>query len=182
MPTGTPSKVRVGPGWVHIAPEGTPEPTGVADTLDVAWTNLGYTEGGTTFTFDQTFEDVTVDQENDPVATLQTARAITIDVQAAEVTAENFETAFNGGTIEVNGAVTTFEPPDTGVYTHVMLLWEAMDGLERWLFRKCLQVGSVAVARQKAPNKATIPLSFRGLKPDGAAAFKAFFDTDFESS
>lgn len=182
MPTGTPTQVRVGPGWLYIGAIGTPEPDDVLTELDEGWVNLGYTDGGTTFTFDQTFEDITVDQENDPVAVLQTQRSIGIAVQAAEITASNLEKAFNGGTITgPDGGVTTFEPPDTGDYTHVMLLWVAMDELERWLFRKCLQVGSVAVNRQKAPDKTVIPLDFRAIKPDGAAAFKAIFDSDFAS-
>lgn len=180
---GDPTAVRVGPGWVWLAPIGSAEPDDLVtdlDTVDADWTNLGYTEGGTSFVFDQTFEDITVDQEYDPIATLQTARQITINVAAAELTAANLETAFNGGTIDTpGGGLTTFEPPDAGDYTHVMLAWESIDRLERWVFRKVLQVGSVEIARRKAPEKSTVPLSFRALKPADESAFLAIFDTDF---
>lgn len=179
--SGDPTKVRVGPGWIYIAPLDSTEPTDVISPLDGAWTNLGYTDGGTTFTFGSTFEDIEVDQEYDPIAVLQTKRTIAIDVEAAEMTADNLEVAFNGGdVVGPAGGVTTFEPPETGVFTYVMLLWEHIDGLERWLFRKCLQTGSVAIARKKAPDKATVPLSFRAVKPADAPAFQAFFDSDYE--
>lgn len=185
MPTGNPEMVRVGPGWLFIAPLGASEPTNLAtawETVDSDWANLGYTEGGTTFVFDQTFEDITVDQEYDPIAVLQTARSISVNVQAAELTAENLEVAFNGGTVAgPTGGLITFEPPDAGDFSHVMVGWEALDGLERWIFRKCLQVGSVEVGRRKAPDKSVIPLSFRAVKPTGAAAFKAIFDADYVS-
>lgn len=184
--SGNPEQVRVGPGWLYIAPLGSDEPDELItpwETVDPAWTNLGYTEGGTSFVFDQTFEDVTVDQEYDPVATLQTARQATINVQAAELTAANLEVAFNGGTVATpGGGLTTFEPPEAGDYTHVMLGWEATDALERWVFRKCLQVGNVEIPRRKAPDKAVVPLSFRALKPTGSAVFIAIFDTDYVAS
>lgn len=182
---GNPEQVRVGPGWLYIAPLGSTEPTNLTtawETVDTDWVNLGYTDGGTTFVFDQTFEDVTVDQEYDPVATLQTARQVTLNVQAAELTAENLQTAFNGGTIVgPTGGLITFEPPDAGDFDHVMVGWEATDALERWVFRKCLQVGNVEIARRKAPDKAAVPLSFRALKPASAAAFLAILDADYAS-
>jgi hypothetical protein len=183
MPTGNPEQVRVGPGWLYIAPLDTTEPTDLStawETVDADWTNLGYTDGGTSFVFDQTFEDINVDQEYDPIAVLQTARSISVNVMAAELTAANLEIAFNGGVIDTpGGGVTTFEPPDAGDFTHVMVGWEATDALERWVFRKCLQVGSVEIARRKAPDKSVVPLSFRAIKPEGSAAFIAIIDTDF---
>lgn len=181
MPTGDPVQVRVGPGWLYIAALESTEPTDLASAWDAAWVQIGYTDDGSSFVFDQTFEDVTVAEEYDPVATLQTARQITINFSAAELTAENLQTAFNGGTIASGGGLVTFEPPDAGDYTHVMLGWEATDGLERWIFRKCLQVGSVEIPRRKAPQKAIIPMSFRGLKPTGEAAFKYIGDDTFSS-
>lgn len=180
---GDPTKVRVGPGWLYIAPLDSTEPddlTTAWETVDAGWVNLGYTDGGAEFVFDQTFEDINVDQENDPIAVLQTARSITINVSAAELTAANLDIAFNGGTVaNPGGGLTTFEPPDTGDYTHVMLGFEPLDALERWVFRKCLQVGSVSIARRKAPDKALIPMSFRALKPADATAFIAILDSDY---
>lgn len=175
-PVGNPLAIRVGPGRLLIAAIGSTEPTDLATAWAGAWVELGYTDAGSTFTFEGTFEDVPVAEEFVPILVLETARNINITVAAAENTARNLQIAFNGGTIDTapTGFV-TFEPPDAGQYTPVMVGWEADDGLERYLFRKCINTGSVAQARQKAPNKSTIPLTFRGLIPDsGAKPFKAF--------
>lgn len=184
---GDPTKVRTGPGWFHIAPLGSTEPddlsTGTPEdwsSIDSDWVNLGYTDGGAEFIFNQTFEDIAVDQELDPIAVLQTARSIAVNVSVAELTAANLETAFNGGDVATpGGGITTFEPPEAGDFTHVMLGFEPLDALERWVFRKCLQVGSVSLARRKAPDKSLIPLSFRALKPADDPAFIAILDTDY---
>lgn len=184
---GNPEQVRIDPGWLYVAPLGATEPTNLItawETVDADWVNLGYTDGGTAMAFNQTFEDITVDQELDPILVMQTARQINITVNAAELTAANLETAFNGGTIDTpGGGLTTFEPPDAGDFTYVMLGWAALDGLERWVFRKVLQVGNVEIARRKAPDKSMIPLSWRAVKPDSSTKpFIAILDTDYVAS
>lgn len=168
---GDPVAVRVGPGILKIAPLESNEPTDLSAAWDGAWVDLGYTEEGTSFVFDQTFEDVTVAEELEPIRILQTARNITLNFALAELTAANLQRAFNGGDVTTNGGVITFEPPDAGDYTEVMIGWEADDGLERWVFRQAIQVGNVEIARRKAPDKATVPMSFRCVKPANAAAF-----------
>jgi hypothetical protein len=179
---GTATNVRVGPGWLYIAPLGTAAPTDLTAAWDAAWVPLGYTHEGSTVGFDQTFEDVTVEEEYDPVDTLQTARSITVNVAAAEMTARNLQLAFNGGTIDTATGTVTFEPPPAGQVTRVMVGWEADDGKERWVFYRCTQTGSVEVSRRKAPNKATIPLAFRATVPDEGAPFTAILADDFSAA
>jgi hypothetical protein len=179
--TGDSAQVRVGPGWLLVAPLSSTEPTDLTTAWNAAWVQVGYTDDGSSFVFDQTFEDVTVAEEYDPIDTLQTARSITINFAAAEITAENLHRAFNGGTIDTSGGQVTFEPPDAGDFTPIMLGWEAGDGLERWVFRRCVQVGSVEIARRKAPQKATIPMSFKATKPTGASSFLYIGDDSFGS-
>lgn len=169
--TGDPTAVRVGPGKLYIAPIGSSEPTDLETPWDEAWVPLGYTDEGSSITFDNTFEDVMVAEELEAILTLQTARQINVTFALAEITAANMQRAFNGGTIQTSDGVITYEPPDAGDYTPVMLGWEADDGLERLVFRRCVQVGSVEIARRKAPDKATIPVEFRANKPDGAKSF-----------
>ncbi len=68
-------------------------------------------------------------------------------------------------------AVARYEPPDIGTATRIAVGWEAQDHQERWVFRRCLQTGAVEITHNKAPNKATIPMSFQletvvgGVKP-----------------
>jgi hypothetical protein len=176
--TGNPAAVRVGPGKLLIAPLETAEPADLATAWDSDWVEVGYTDEGSTFVFDQTFEDVNVAEEYDPVHVLQTARQITLNFAAAELTATNLQRAFNGGTITTASGLVTFEPPDAGDFTPVMIGWEADDNYERWVFRRCLQVGSVEIARRKAPDKATVPMSFRATKPSAEDATFIFIADD----
>jgi hypothetical protein len=180
---GNPLAVRVGPGKLYIAPLNSTEPDDLASAWDSAFVPLGYTSEGSNFVFDQTFEDVVVAEELDPVQILQTKRNATVNFALAEITAANLQRAFNGGTIDDDaGGLITFEPPTAGDFSYVMIGWEADDNLERWIFRKALQVGSVDMPRKKAPDKAVIPVSFRCTKPDGQTAFKAIFDENFTDS
>lgn len=177
---GTPTNVRVGPGELYIAPLGSTEPTNLATAWAGAWVKVGYTEEGSTVGFDQTFEDIVVEEEYDALDTLQTARAITIAFNAAEMTATNLQRAFNGGTITTAGGLVTFEPPVAGTITRVMLGWESDDAQERWIFRNCVQTGSPDIARQKAPNYATINMEFRSnIAVDGGRPFKVIMSESF---
>lgn len=182
MPRGTPSNVRVGPGILYIAPIGSTEPTDLDTPWDNDFTQIGYTNEGSNFVFDQTFEDVVVAEELDPILVLQTARNISINFQSAELTAVNMQRALNGGSIQTAAGVVTFTPPGVGEVTYVMLGWEAEDGLERWVFRKCIQAGSVDIPRRRAPDKAVLPMSFRALKPDSATSFVFLHDSDFDAA
>lgn len=176
---GNPLAVRVGPGHLKIAPIGSTEPTDLATPWAGAWTDLGYTNEGSEFVFDQTFEDVEVAEELEPVEVIQTARQTTVNFALAELTAANMQRALNGGEINTAGGIVTFEPPSVGSFDDVMLGWEADDGLERWVFRRCRNVGSVNLPRRKGADKATLPMSFRALKPPAAPAFIFIHDQDF---
>lgn len=174
-----PLNVRVGPGKLYIAPIGSTEPTDLATAWDAAWVELGYTDEGSTFAFENTFEDVMVAEELEPIEIQQTARNISATFAAAELTADNLQTALNGGTITTVTGTVTFEPPSAGDFDYVMVGWESDDALERWIFRKGIQTGNVEIARRRAPNKATIPMSFRFVKPSGSAAFAFIHDDDY---
>lgn len=168
MPQGNPRNVRVGPGWLYFAPLDTPEPTDLDtpwETVDPSWVQVGYTDTGSSFVFNTTAEDVMVAEELDPIETLETSRVIDITFAAAELTAQNMQLAFNGGEVETGTGIVVFEPPPTGDSTPIMIGWESDDGLERWVYRRCRQVGSVTINRQRVPNKATLPLTFRATKP-----------------
>lgn len=177
-----PLAVRVGPGILKIAPIGTTEPTDLETPWNGSWTDLGYTSEGSEFVFDQTFEDVEVAEELEPVEVIQTARQTTVNFALAELTAANMQRALNGGEIQTAGGVVTFEPPSVGSFDDVMLGWEADDGLERWVFRRCRNVGSVNLPRRKGAEKAILPMSFRALKPPSEPAFVFIHDADFVSN
>jgi hypothetical protein len=53
-----------------------------------------------------------------------------------------------------------------------MLLFDSDSGA-RWLFRKCLQAGTLEVGNKKAPQKRLLPVTFRLEKPTGQQPFIA---------
>lgn len=80
-------------------------------------------------------------------------------------------------TVAEQSGIVIFEPPDAGDEQRVALGWEADDGSERWVWRKCVQTGNVEVARRKAPAKATIPCEFAlEIVAGGVKPFIAIFD------
>ena len=174
---GNPNAVRVGPGKLYIAPIGSTEPDDLATAWDAAWTELGYTDEGSSVGGEQSFENVMVAEELEPITLLPTTRSLTVSFALAELTAANLAVAFNGGTVDTpSGGLVTFEPGDAGTVTPVMIGWESDDALERWIFRRCIQVGSLDIARKRAPDKAVIACEFRCTKPAGAQSFKVIQD------
>jgi hypothetical protein len=176
---GDVTNLRFGPGLVYYAPLGTAEPVTLTGALDVAYLPLGYTETGSEHDITNTFDEVEVAEELVPVAMVKTKQIITIKVIAMEVTARNLQLALNGGTVAApTGGYVTFDPPAPSTTdTHVMVVWQADDNKERWLFRECLQVGSIVIPRHKGKDVAKVPIEFRALVPaTGLKAFKPWFD------
>lgn len=172
---GNPTKVRVGPGHLLIGPVGATEPDNLTTPWSSDWVRIGYTDEGHAFSMKPKFEGVEVAEEIDPILFRATSREMKVEFDMAEMTATNLSRAFNGGTVKTSEGIVVFEPPEPGEEVRVALGWEADDGLERWIFRKCLQTGEVEVARRKAPDKATIPTSFMLEKVAGKKPFKAIF-------
>lgn len=179
MARGNPGALALGPGSLYIAVLGTPEVvnndlTTAWATVSANWIALGYTAEGSTFNYSVDTENVEVAEELDPVAVALTSREMNVDFALAQITAKNLKTALNGGTITAGSGAVTFEPPALGEEVRTMLGWESEDHTERWIYRKCLQVGGMEISRAKGAAKATIGCSFKLEKPtDGSAPFKA---------
>lgn len=178
---GNPDKVKVGAGLLYIGPVGVTEPNDLTTpwgTVDSDWLAIGYTEEGHEFTREPSFEPIEVAEELDPIRYEQNSNTSTLSFSAAEMTIENLARAYNGGTITtISGTVKRFDPPALGVVTRCAIGWESNDGEERWVFRKCLQTGSSAIARRKSPDKALIPMTFQLEKVEGMEAFTAILET-----
>ncbi len=162
---GNPNKVKVGAGLLYLGPVGVTEPINLTtpwETVDARWVALGYTAEGHEFSSEPSFEPIEVAEELEPVRYEQNANSTMLSFAAAEMTIDNMVRAFNGGTITtISGTVKRYDPPELGDVTRMAIGWESNDGEERWVFRKCLQTGNVAIARRKSPDKATIPMEFR---------------------
>lgn len=172
---GTPDNVTLGPGWLYGAPLGTAEPTVPADfeaSPPSAWRALGYTEEGSAFTYTVNAEGIPVAEELEPIKYATVSRELAVGFQMAEGTRQNFALALNIGANEANDS-TALEPPALGEEVSIMLLWLSADEYDPrlWLFRKVKQGGAVEVARRKAPQKTTFPVTFNVEKPTGAEPF-----------
>jgi hypothetical protein len=174
---GSSANIALGAGRLYVAAVGTTEPTDCSTAMPSAWRAVGYTEDGTTFSVDLSNEAIEVAEEYDPVRYVLASRATKLAVQMAEMTRRNLALSMGGGAAAANDA-TAFEPPDPGAEVAVMIVWDSLDTPSasniRWLFRQCKVNGSVETQRNKAPNKALLPVEFNLEKPAGLAPFKVF--------
>jgi hypothetical protein len=174
--------VRFGkPGKLWAAPLGTtPEPPDEKTPWGAGWICLGYTSEGSTISYEITLDNVDVAEELDVFARVTTARNATVEVALAEMTKRNLNVVFNGGVIAGLGTASwKVEPPDLGNEARIMLGWDAYADAAtndlRFLFRQCLQGGSVAINNRKGVEKATLPATFQLEKPsDGSKLFTIF--------
>jgi hypothetical protein len=177
--------VNIGPGLLWVAAVGATEPDGVhggPDALQPAtapgtdfdesqWVPLGFTSEGSTFSYAIDSTGIEVAESLLPIRTMTTSVTITMAFALAEITAYNIQVALNGGaTIPIPGQgndYIEFVPPRAGQEVRVALGWDRDDGLERMILRQCIQTGSVDIARQKAPDYATLPVTFTVELPPG---------------
>jgi hypothetical protein len=193
------SRVVVGAGTLYAAPLGTTEPVGVTGAWPAGWVSLGYTDTGSDFDFSPKVSPVEVEEEYWPIRQAITAYEGSITFALAEHTAQNLLLAVNGGigSSTVTEATGTnpdgsvwVEAPIAGAEPRVMIGWDSLPegAIEpvvgntgfampfgRWVFRQCLQTGSMKVMRRKGNNKATYATVFSLEKPPGVQPFRANF-------
>lgn len=176
---GTPGNVHLGAGRFWVAPVGTTEPTDASSALPSAWRPIGYTEDGTTVTIEITTEEIEVAEEYDPIDEVNTKRTTMLKIQMAEATRRNLALIVSGVADAANDA-TAYEFPDPGDEVKFMGVWDSEetaagnDENKRWLFRECKPTGSIETQRNKAPNKALLPIEIKCVKPVGASPVKVF--------
>lgn len=180
--------VRFGkPGKLWVNKTTAVEPTSATEAWPTGWVPLGYTHDGSSFNYDITTENVEVAEELDILARVTTGRNAHVEVHLAEMTYKNLTIAFNGGILtdaDQDGSAWSFEPPDLGTETRIMIGWDAWGGPItpgtgsppgpgtypkndlRWIFRQCLQGGSVVVENRKGNTKSTIAVNFQLEKPE----------------
>ncbi len=170
MTTFNAAAVRFGkPGVLYIAPLGTTEPTTAVAAWPTGWVPLGYTDEGSSFNYEISTDNVEVAEELDVLARVTTGRDASVEFALAEITKKNLSIAFNGGLVVGDGLAWTFEPPDLGSETRVMLGWDANPTVAsndlRFIFRQCLQGGSIGLENRKGATKSTISQNFQLEKP-----------------
>lgn len=167
---GTPGNVVLGPGRLYYAPLGTTEPTSCSAALPSAWRVVGYTDAGSTVETELTSEAVEVAEELDPIRFVQTRRATRITFAMAEATVSRLALAYGSGAGRADDAA-GYEFPIPDNIVSVMFVWDKLDVPSasncRWIFRQNSPSGTIAAARQKAPQKSTLPVTFNCELPTG---------------
>lgn len=164
--------IQIGAGSLFVAPIGTTEPTTATATLPSAWRQVGYTEEGSTFSYNVSTEGIFVAEALDPLRIDSTKREGKVSFSMAEMTRSNLALALNAGAAAVQDG-SSLEPPALGAEVRVMIALNTQGGA-RWLFRRCFQGGEIAVDRKKSPDKALLPVEFQLELPTGAQPFIVF--------
>lgn len=176
---GNPNNISLGAGRLWVAAIGTAEPTSGSALLPSAdWRAVGYTEDGTTVTFTLNNEEIEVAEEFDPVLYVNNKRTTMLKVQLAEATRRNLSLVLGG--LATAGTLGAYEPPNPGDEVAFMAVWDSEDSAQgnadniRWLFRSCKSGGTIETQRNKAPNKALLPIEVNVQKPVDLAPFKVW--------
>jgi len=177
---GTTTNVKLGPGRVWIAPIGTAAPTSASSAPDPAFWALGYTEEGTTISIEYTAEAIEVAEELDPIDYVNTARAVTLSLSAAEVTRKRMAVAVSLGAEYADNAAVLDLPDADQPQVGVAVIWDSAETAAgndqniRWYIPKLLPAGTLEIARQKAPNKALLPMELNAVKLTGSPLLRVF--------
>ena len=157
------------PGKLYVAPLLTTPPATVTADWPAGWIPLGYTDEGSSFNYEISSDNVEVAEELDVVARVTTGRDASVEFALAEITYRNLNLAFNGGVVLGDATAWEFEPPDLGTEARVMLGWDASPDPStndlRFIFRQCLQGGSIGLENRKGATKSTISANFMLEKP-----------------
>jgi hypothetical protein len=174
MPTTLQPLLMLDPGFLWHAPAGTAFPTlgGTAsgsiftDAPSVTFYEIGATEAGYQFQYNQTIEAINVAEFADPVKWRTTGRQGSMAFNLADFTLKNLQRAMNGGTASTasgSGAtlISKWVPPVIGTETRAALLWQSLDATMRIFMYQTVQVNKIQASFKKAPDIATLPCEFR---------------------
>lgn len=188
------TEVILGTGNLFVASEsdinaGTATfPTNPATTPSASyWDNVGFSEGGFSLEYDKTFEDVMVAEEVDPIKTIKTAQEVRITGELAQASLRSLKFAMAGGTTTADSpssGYTTLVPPTTDSFEEKSLLLrvnapghdEAGTAKVRDIqVPRAVNVGAFSMTHAKAPQKVTITIEYKVLKPNSDAPFTNIF-------
>tara|TARA_Y100000114_G_C11760922_1_gene329677 strand:- start:2002 stop:2601 length:600 start_codon:yes stop_codon:yes gene_type:complete len=151
------------------------------------WDNIGYSEGGFSLEYDKTFEDVMVAEEIDPIKTIKTAQEVRITGELAQASLRNLKFAMAGGTTTADtpsSGYTELVPPSTDSFEEKSLLLrvnapgtdEAGTAKVRDIqVPRAVNIGAFSMVHAKAPQKVTITIEYKVLKPNTGAPYTAIF-------
>lgn len=182
--TGTISEVLIGTGVLYYKDRTTTSLAFPGDNsgawaspggMSPAWDEVGYSEDGWTLEVDKTFEDVMVAEEVDPIKTLKSAQEVRLTGELSQAAQNKLQIAMGGGTITQDdtgnfaSGYDTYLPPLSDTFTEYALVLhtDGPAGADRQFhIPRAVNVGSFAMAHQKAPAKVSLATEFKVLVPD----------------
>ena len=149
-------------------------PTAVSDVINLStfdaqsgWVDVGATKTGITITRNNTEETFDVDQILGDIDSRPVSYEQTVATALAEVTLENLQLAWEGGTISTSGGFRTMGVGEPAVYTRKMLaiIFQKANGkLRMHAFRKAQRSAQEsAIPYNKTGEQQSIPVTFRAL-------------------
>jgi hypothetical protein len=160
--------VGLGGDWAQTAPAGNP-----------LWVPLGASESGATMRFSRSTNDITIEEQLNPVDIATTGVDPRIEVTLAEDTIETMKLAYGGGTI------TTVAPTSTDPgykelqiaedIEHLTLGLEGMNTKTQWrrvLWLDVLSVADVETSYRRAETQRLYAVSFRLVSPINTAIIR----------
>lgn len=179
--TGNPLNVDVGPGKLWAGSIDATEPTSAEGPItesqdggaDGEFVPIGFTDEGSSFTYEVSSEGITVAEVLAEIASKRTGTVSQVSFAMAEMTARNLNLALNGGIV----APSSVEPVDVEDEKRIKLVWQADNGA-LWVFRRCYNIGTIEIANRKAPQKRLIAVQFKVELPAVGKEWVAFPNAD----
>jgi len=149
-------------------------PTGIGDVINLSsfdaqtgWVDVGATKTGITITHNNTEETFDVDQILGDIDSRPVSYEQTVATALAEVTLENFQVAWEGGTISTSGGFRSMGVGEPAVYTRrrLAIIFQKANGkLRMHAFRKVQKAAQEsAIPYNKTGEQQSIPVTFRAL-------------------
>lgn len=167
----TPGNLAMGPGTLYT---GVFSATAEFEPLDIevnntpatsAWTDVGGTLGGMTFTRAQTFKELEVDQLTETPERRTTKNEVMFKTQLAEVTFDNLVISLNGGTVTNGSGFDSYDPDDVtsgDSPTYKAIIFDGFGGggfRRRVFIRKVLSTENVDASASKE-DQTVFPVTF----------------------
>lgn len=139
-----------------------------------AWTDAGFTNDGITFTINQEFAEMTVDQIADIIGRKMTQRSLEIQANLAEPTLENVTIGLNSGTVASGSGAgvnyKTYTPIFNGTELQPVYFAVIFDGFapatstglnrtRRFILRRALSIENVEIPYKK-DDMTVVPVTF----------------------
>jgi len=166
-----------GPGTLFWAPPSTafPDYTVASSAFSVnawaGWTMLGATTSGHEFDYDLKSTPITVAEYLDDIDQVTEGRTVHVKFELVRIIASNIVRALNRPVPTTSGSGTTLRttitPPALGAEQYCMIGWQSTDDTERWVAPVALQIGNLAIKRDKGAKIATLALEYKFF-PDGS--------------